>query len=200
METGVLIIVTGMGLAASAGLNAYIPLLIAAILTRIDVISLQPPYDVLGSWPAIAILVVLLAVEFIADKVPAVDSVNDIVQTIIRPASGALLFAGAVAPDSTWTGAAAVIAGLGTAAGVHAVKSTVRPVANVTTGGVAAPVLSILEDLAAIALSIAAILLPILAAVMLIGLIVAMVLLLRAAVHRRRRSGAAKATMGDALG
>ncbi len=198
METGVLVIVTGMGLAASAGLNAYIPLLIAAILMRADVITLQPPYDVLGSWPAIAILAVLLIVEFVADKVPAVDSINDIVQTVIRPASGAVLFAGAVAPDSTWTAAAAVIAGLTTAGGVHAVKSTVRPVANVTTGGVAAPVLSILEDVAAIALSIAAILLPILAALLLIGLAIAMVFLVRAAL-RRRTNPAAQAPSGNTL-
>ena len=155
------VLLTGVGLAAAAGLNAYIPLLIAGLLAHFGVIALQSPYDLLQSWPALIILTALLAVEVVADKVPAVDSVNDLVQTLVRPASGAVLFAGALAPDSQWTQALGLIAGLVTAGSVHAAKSAVRPVANVSTAGLAAPVLSTVEDIFSVVLSLAAILVPV---------------------------------------
>ena len=87
MESSALLL-TGIGLAAAAGLNAYIPLLIAGLLVHFDVLHLTAPYDLLGSTPALIILVLLLAIEFFADKIPAVDSINDVVQTALRPASG----------------------------------------------------------------------------------------------------------------
>lgn len=109
------LLLTGIGLASAAGLNAYIPLLIAGLLAHFEVFTLAPPYDVLASTPALVILAVLLAVEVLADKIPAVDSINDVVQTLMRPASGAVLFAAAFGADSTWTQAAALIAGMVTA-------------------------------------------------------------------------------------
>ena len=157
---------TGVGLAVAAGLNAYIPLLIAGILIRLDILAIGEPYDLLGSWPALILLTVLLAVEVLADKVPGLDSVNDTVQTLVRPASGAVLFAGALAPDSEWSQALGLIAGLVTAGSVHAAKSAVRPVANVGTGGVAAPVLSTIEDASSVALTFMAIFAPLLVVVM----------------------------------
>ena len=165
------VLLTGVGLAAAAGLNAYIPLLIAGLLAHFGVISLTSPYDLLQSWPALIILAVLLTIEIVADKLPAVDSLNDVLQTVIRPASGAVLFAGALAPDSQWTQALGLIAGLVTAGSVHAAKATVRPVANVSTGGLAAPVLSTIEDLFAVALSLVAILVPVLVIVLLVVLV-----------------------------
>ena len=92
---GATVLITGLGLAVAAGLNAYIPLLVAGLLVRFDVVSFGDPYDILGSTPALIILGVLLAIELLADKIPAVDSVNDAIQTFIRPASGAVLFAAA---------------------------------------------------------------------------------------------------------
>ena len=81
------------GLSGSAGLNAYIPLLLVALAARFPtsapLVQLQPPYDLMGSWWAIGILVVLLAVEIVADKIPAVDTINDGIQTFARPAAGA---------------------------------------------------------------------------------------------------------------
>lgn len=174
MEAGGFLILTGIGLAAAAGLNAYIPLLVAALLARFDIISLQPPYDLLESWAAIVILGLLLAIEVVADKVPAVDSVNDVIQTLVRPASGAVLFAAALAPDSEWSQALGLIAGLVTAGSVHAAKAAVRPVANVGTAGTAAPVLSTVEDIASVALSIAAILAPFVALALLLVLGIAL--------------------------
>ncbi|MCU0301882.1 MAG: DUF4126 domain-containing protein [Candidatus Nanopelagicales bacterium] len=185
MEAGT-ILVTGIGLAVAAGLNAYIPLLIAGLLIRFDVVGFGEPYDLLGSTPALVILGVLLAVELLADKIPAVDSVNDVVQTVIRPASGAVLFAGAASgADAEWSQALALILGLVTAASVHATKATVRPVVNVATAGAGAPVVSTVEDGFSVGLSLAALLAPLLALLLMVGLVVWLVVFLRRRAARR---------------
>ncbi|MCU0282524.1 MAG: DUF4126 domain-containing protein [Candidatus Nanopelagicales bacterium] len=185
MEAGT-ILVTGIGLAVAAGLNAYIPLLIAGLLIRFDVVSFGAPYDLLGSTPALVILGVLLAVELLADKIPAVDSVNDVVQTVIRPASGAVLFAGAATGvDEQWSQALALILGLVTAASVHATKATVRPVVNVATAGAGAPVVSTVEDGFSLGLSLTALLAPVLALLLMVALVVWLVVFLRRRAARR---------------
>jgi uncharacterized membrane protein len=170
MEAGT-VLITGLGLAVAAGLNAYIPLLIAGLLIRMDVVSFGAPYDQLGSTPALVIISVLLAIEIVADKVPAVDSVNDMIQTFIRPVAGALLFAGSASGiDPQWSSSLALILGLVTAAGVHGAKSAARPVVNVSTAGLGGPVVSVVEDVFSLGLSIAALLAPILAVILLGGL------------------------------
>lgn len=189
MEVNAYLLLTGIGLATAAGLNAYIPLLIAGGLAHFGVITLNTPYDLLAGWPALTILAVLLAVEIVADKVPAVDSVNDVIQTIVRPASGAVLFAGALDSTGEWGQALGLIAGLLTAGSVHAAKSAVRPVANVSTGGVAAPVLSTIEDVFSVVLSFVAILLPFLVVVLLLLLAYG----LYRAYRRMRRPSVARA-------
>ena len=185
-------LMTGLGLAVAAGLNAYIPLLVAGLLVRFDLYSFGEPYDVLGSTPALVILAVLLVVEILADKVPAVDSVNDAIQTFIRPASGAILFAAAASGvGQDWAQALALILGLVTAAGVHATKATTRPVINVATGGVGGPVVSTVEDGVSAGLAVTALLAPLLAGVILVGLVVGVgVLLRRRRAARRARAGA----------
>jgi hypothetical protein len=87
-------ILTSFGLSSSAGLNAYLPLLIVALLSRFtDLIRLNEPFDALESWWTIGVLIVLASIEFLADKIPVVDTINDVVQTLIRPIAGAILFA-----------------------------------------------------------------------------------------------------------
>ena len=168
---GATILITGLGLAVAAGLNAYIPLMVAGLLVRFDVVSFGDPYDILGSTPALIIIGVLLAIELLADKIPAVDSVNDAVQTFIRPASGAVLFAAAASgADWQWAQALAVIVGLLTALGVHSTKAAARPVINVSTAGVGGPVASVVEDGFSLGLALAALLAPLIALVILVGL------------------------------
>ncbi|MEJ7654337.1 MAG: DUF4126 domain-containing protein [Chloroflexia bacterium] len=87
-------ILMSFGIAAPAGFNAYLALLLVGLGDRFNWISLQSPYDVLQSTPVLVGLGVLLSVEVVADKIPALDSLNDIVGTLVRPASGAFLFAG----------------------------------------------------------------------------------------------------------
>jgi hypothetical protein len=157
-------LLTAFGLAASAGLNAYIPLLIVALLGRYTTwFTLNSPWDALTSWWVIGALVILVLVEFFADKAPAVNHVNDAIQTFVRPAAGAILFAASAGAVSDIHPIVAMIAGLLVAGGVHTVKAAaVRPAVTATTGGVGNIPVSIAEDLVAFFLSMAAIIVPIL--------------------------------------
>ena len=84
-------ILGGFGLSAASGLNAYIPLLIVGLTARFtDWIKLSPPFDLLANEWVMGVVAVLLAVEFFADKIPLVDHVNDLIQTFVRPAAGAV--------------------------------------------------------------------------------------------------------------
>src|SRR5690606_28351542 len=138
------------GLSGSAGLNAYIPLLMVALAARFPtgdpLVQLQPPYDLMGSWWAIGLLAILLVIEIVADKIPAVDTVNDGIQTFVRPAAGAILFAGSANVITEIHPVLALGAGLLIAGGVHATKTAARPVVTVTTAGVGNPIVSALED------------------------------------------------------
>lgn len=173
-------LLTGLGLAIPAGLNAYIPLLSVAVAQQFGWIRLEGDFALIGEWWSIALIAVLLAVEVVADKVPAVDSVNDAIQTFVRPAAGGLLVAAAGAGNDYVHPVVWVVAGVLLAGGVHAAKATSRPVVNATTAGVGAPLVSTIEDVSALAMSIAAIALPVLAILVLLAAVALLV-------WRRRR-------------
>ncbi len=163
-------ILSAFGLSASAGLNAYVPLLIVALMARFtDWVTLTPPWDNLASGWVIGVLVVLGVIEFFADKVPAVNHVNDVIQTFVRPAAGAILFAASSGAVGRIHPVLAIIAGLLVAGSVHLVKAAaVRPAVTATTGGAGNIPVSILEDAAATLLSIVAVLIPVVIAAILI--------------------------------
>ena len=163
-------IFTAFGLSASAGLNAYIPLLVVALLGRFtNLIKLSSPWDTLESWWVIGVLVLLSVVEFFADKVPAVNHVNDIIQTVIRPIAGAIVFAASAQIITDVHPVLAMIMGLFIAGTVHAVKSlAVRPAVTATTGGAANVPVSIAEDVLSTVISIIAAVTPVLIAVILV--------------------------------
>jgi len=197
-----IVALTGMGLSAAAGLNAYIPFLIVALIAKYtDFITLPASYGWMESWWAIGIGIVLLLTEVVVDKVPAVDSVNDAVQTFIRPSMGGLLTAAtagaAQLDDSAWMAQhpwVGVLLGIVVAGLVHAGKTTARPVANVATVGMGAPVLSTVEDGASLSLALIALFVPVLVVVALLVLVAALGWL----VWRRwsRRRSAARPTSG----
>jgi len=169
---GLLSVFTAFGLSTSAGLNAYLPLLVVALLARTtDLITLKPPWDTLESWWVIGVLAVLLLIEILVDKVPAVDSVNDGIQTFIRPVAGAVLFAASAGVITEAHPVLALVCGLLVAGGVHAVKATARPVVTATTAGVGNPVVSTAEDVLSLVLAVLAILLPILGLLLLLLLL-----------------------------
>lgn len=178
------------GLAASAGLNAYIPMLTLAILARFtNLITLTPPWDALTSWWVIATLIVLSAVEFFADKVPAVNHANDVIQTFVRPVAGAIAFAASAHVITDVSPVLSVIAGLFIATGVHAAKSVVvRPVVTATTGGVGNVPVSMAEDITATIISVMAIVVPVLFACILIVVTAYIVWLLWRRANAQKRS------------
>jgi hypothetical protein len=171
---------TAFGLSSSAGLNAYVPLLVVALLARFTgLVTLQPPWDTLTSWWVIGLLTVLLAIEILVDKVPAVDTVNDVIQTFVRPVAGAILFAASAGVITEAHPVLALACGLLVAGGVHAAKATARPVITATTGGVANPVVSTLEDVVAFVTAVVSIVAPVLGVLILLLLVIWLVRKLR---------------------
>jgi hypothetical protein len=186
---------TGSGLAAAAGLNAYIPFLLVAVIARVsDVIELPSDYAWVQSNWAIGVGSVLLLTELVLDKIPVVDHLNDTVATVIRPTVGGLIFSATSSAENLdnsawmqhnpWVGAilGVIVAGL-----THTTKAAVRPAVNLSTAGTGAPVISTLEDIASIGLSLAAIFAPLLVIVFLVILGWAIFRLVRWLIRRRQR-------------
>lgn len=181
-------IFTSFGLSSSAGLNAYLPLLIVALVARFsDWIELNEPFGVLSSWWIIGVLIVLLTIEVLADKIPLVDTVNDGIQTFVRPVAGAILFAANANAIADVHPVLAMACGLVVAGTVHAIKSTARPVVTATSGGIANPLMSTAEDLLAALTTFLSILMPTLLAITLLiaALIIGWWLWVR---HQRRHA------------
>ena len=179
----VLSIFTAFGLSTAAGLNAYLPLLVVALLARFtDLITLTSPWDTLESWWVIGALAVLALIEALVDKVPAVDTVNDTIQTFVRPVAGAILFAAGSGVIGEAHPVLAMICGLLAAGGVHAAKATARPVITATTAGTLNPVVSTLEDIVSVVVAVVSIVVPFLT-VLLLLLVILWIVRLR----RRRR-------------
>ena len=187
-------LLTAFGLSASAGLNAYIPLLTVALTARFtNLIELTEPFDILTNGWVIGALVVLLVIEVLADKIPAVDHLNDVVGTVVRPIAGAVLFAAAAGNVLGFLDPRiAAIAGFMTAGVTHGAKATARPMVTATTAGVGNPVVSTLEDVAALLTSIVAILAPVL-----IGMALVLFVMLFVWWRARRRKATAQAGAGS---
>lgn len=193
---------TGFGLATAAGLNAYIPMLSMGLLDRYTaLVDLPQGWAWLANGWVMAIVAVLLMIEIVADKIPALDSVNDTIQTFVRPTAGGIVFGSGTAAQTAAVSDPAefartgqwvpVLIGVVTALLVHLTKTAVRPAANAATAGVAAPVLSTIEDLTSVSLTLIAILIPALVLVVLLALAGAALWLLR---RRRRRRAATRDT------
>jgi hypothetical protein len=151
-----------IALAASAGLRAWLPLLLAGGLARMGVLDLGPSFQFLASNKALVLFGVATAIEILGDKVPAVDHALDVIGTPLRPAAGALLAAsvlGTVSDPLT-----SIV--LGTAVGApsalvpHAVKSALRVASTATTAGLANPLLSLIEDVISVVTFVLAVLAP----------------------------------------
>jgi len=164
-------LLTAFGLASASGLNAYIPLLTVALIARLtNLLKLNPPFDILTNEWVIGVLVLLLIVEIVVDKIPAADTINDVIQTFVRPTAGAILFAASTSAIDL-NPILAVILGLVLAFGVHATKATARPVVTASTGGIGNPVVSTAEDVVSLVVSILALAVPIL-----IGIVLALII------------------------
>src|SRR5512139_1322150 len=178
-----------IALAASAGLRAWLPLLLAGGLARLGVLDLGPSFQFLASNKALVLFGVATAIELVGDKIPAIDHALDVIGTPLRPLAGAVLAASVL---GTVTDPLTSVV-LGTAVGApsalvpHAAKSALRAASTTLTGGLANPVLSLIEDAIALLTFILAVLVP-LVVVALLGLTL---YLASRWLHRRRATAPA---------
>ena len=179
------------GLSGSAGLNAWLPLFLGALLDRLEVVELAAPFDGLSSTTGLIVLGTAMAADLIGDKVPIVDHVLHLAGTVVAPASGAALFAAQTGDTTDLPTLAAVLLGGGTAGALHLGRTALRGASTATTAGIGSPVLSTAEDLGSGTLVALAFLAPVLAfaAVAAIGIATALgVRRLRARLRPRRGS------------
>jgi hypothetical protein len=181
-------IFSAFGLSASAGLNAYIPLLVVALFGKFtNLITLNSPWDTLENWWVIGVLILLSLVEFFADKVPVVNHINDILQTVVRPVAGAIVFAASAQIITNVHPVLAMIMGLLVAGTVHTIKSlAVRPAVTASTGGTGNIPVSIAEDVTSTIISIIAAVTPVIIAVLLVLSAALVVWLIWRRINRQR--------------
>jgi hypothetical protein len=163
-------IFSAFGLSASAGLNAYIPLFTIAVIAHYtDWFKLNTPYDVLANPWIIILLGVLIIIEFLADKIPAFNHMNDLIQTFIRPVAGAIVFAAAAKVLTDISPLLSLACGLLVAGSVHVAKAGVfRPAVTATTGGAGNVPVSVAEDVISTVTSILAVIVPVIVACILV--------------------------------
>ena len=156
----------GIGLAACAGLRAWLPLLLAGALARGGFIELGPSFHFIASNRALVLFGAATVIEIVGDKLPAVDHALDALSTVLRPAAGTLLAASVMWQVSDPLTALALGAAVGAPSALvpHAAKSLLRAGSTALTGGLANPLLSFLEDAAALVLFILAVVVPVLVA------------------------------------
>ena len=153
---------TAMGLGLGAGINSYATLLVFGLLSRFSPSLFDSDLATFfGSTPVLITLGVMYCIEFLADKIPAVDHAWDAIHTFVRPVAGALVAFASITPEMPQGFVIlATVVGGSAALGSHALKSSVRGVSTVTTAGTANPFLSVLEDVFAIVQTFLAVLLP----------------------------------------
>lgn len=180
-------VAAGVGLAASAGLRAFLPLLATGVAGRLGWITLSGPFDWLSSTPALVVFGVAVLTEFASDKIPFVDHFLDLLQGFVKPVAGTVLaasmFTHLTPLQATVLG---ILVGGSTAGAVHLIKAKLRLVSSLFTGGLANPLLSAVED----GLSLTGTALSLLVPVLMIVLVVTMLALL-ILVARRSAPGAA---------
>src|SRR5581483_10998267 len=157
--TVVLAALLGLGLAASTGLNTWLPLLLLSAAARLHLggVQLNGSFVWLQSNVALAVLLIATFIEVIADKVPAVDHFLHGIATFVRPLAAAI-----TKLDPVLAAIIGLMIGAPAALGMHSIKAATRAGSTVTTLGCANPILSIIEDAISFSLSAISILMPLL--------------------------------------
>jgi hypothetical protein len=173
-------ILAGLGLAAAAGLNAWVILLLFNGLFLLLPLEFPGPAAAwLSSHGALTAAAVLFLLEFVADKIPVVDHLWNVLQTLLRPVVGALLMLSCV-PESAGPPAGFALAGAAATLATHFAKSTTRLTSTAATRGFAQFALSLAEDVVAVALGALMFFVPWFTGIFLAGLLLLLI------VERRR--------------
>jgi uncharacterized membrane protein len=160
----ILALLLGLGLAASTGLNTFLPLLLLAASARFGIagISLGERFEWLSSDVAIIVLIIACIAELVADKVPAVDHFLDSIGTFVRPVAGAVASASVLTGlDPTVAAVVGIMVGAPTSLGFHTLKAGTRMASSAATFGCANPFISLAEDVVSLVLSVIAIFAPV---------------------------------------
>lgn len=187
----------GLGLAASTGMNTFLPLLMLASAAHFHLfnISLNGSYAWLASDTALIALGAAAVIETIGDKIPAVDHALHTIGLVGRPAVATLAAASVFTnADPTTASIIGLIIAAPLAFGVHSTVTGTRAASSATTFGFGNPVLSFLEDVAAVTLTIIAIMAPVLVPLFLIVGIILLVKVCRALHGRLRKPATAPCT------
>jgi hypothetical protein len=186
METALL---AALGMSGAAGLNAWLPMLIVAIAGRSGALDLSDPYSQLTTDPAMAILIAGFVADFIGDKVPTVDHVLHLIGNVIHPIAGGVVAASQAGGHIDPT--VLLVAGGITSGGIHVGRESVRPFGTILTGGIANPFMSLGEDISSLGIALLALAAPVIAALLVVGLIATIIVLLIYAKRWRDRRRAA---------
>lgn len=162
---------TGVGLSSVAGVRAYLPLALVGLFARLGLFEIPAPFNLLDDWLVIGVLLALALVESVLDKVPALDSILDIIQTPVRIVAGAILFSAALQAGLNVEAIPELAAGGGIAGVVAVLKAVLRPSANVASAGVSAPFLSTIEDIVAVVGGVIAVLVPLVSLLLVVFLL-----------------------------
>jgi uncharacterized membrane protein len=175
-------------LTTSAGIRAVLPLAVVSIAAHFGYIHPPQPFDWLGSTNVTLVLAGIAIVEIFADKIPLLDHALHFVQILTKPAAAAILVAGTTHPQSHDALIGLMVIGALNALGVHAFTSSVRIGSTATTGGLANPVLSFVEDVVAVGTAVSAFIAPFVAAALALVLVLILARLARGAYRRVRRA------------
>jgi uncharacterized membrane protein len=158
----VLQLLMGVGLAASAGLRAFLPLLAVGVAGRVGWVPLSDSFSWMSDWPALTVFGVAVIAEILSDKIPTVDHFLDMVQVFVKPVAGTVLVAAVITELSPLqTAVLAIVLGSGAAGTIHVVKAKTRVASSVVTAGFGNPFLSMAEDVTSLAGSLLSIFLPV---------------------------------------
>jgi len=180
-----------LGFSFAAGINLYATVALIGLASRFGWVAMPPEYAIFDNDWVIGAAILLYAVEFIADKVPWVDTLWDSVHTVIRPLGGALVAVAGLGEASPATQGMIALLGGAVAAGSHVTKAGTRVAANTSPEPLSNWLLSLLEDAVVVALAALAIKYPLAALAVTVLLIIAIVALFTTIVRAfRRRFGA----------
>ena len=157
-----------LGSAWTSGINLYATVAVVGLIQKLTAYEIPGGLDVLDNWAIIGIAGGLYIVEFVADKVPYVDSGWDVIHTFIRVPAGAVMAYSATTDMDPTVSIIAALLGGGLALSSHGTKAAVRAGANLSPEPVSNWVLSLVEDVIAFAGAILAVVAPILIAIVLI--------------------------------
>jgi hypothetical protein len=180
----------GIVLAACAGLRAFLPVFSASLAALVLHLPLPDALGWLARPTTLIIFGVATVLEMLGDKIPVVDHVLDAVQVVVKPGLAVLAavpFAYQLSPE--YSVAIGILIGVPLSLGVHTAKATARVGSTAATAGMGNPVLSVLEDVAAVGAIVLAFLAPLLAlvvTVVMLALLVRVARRLRRAVRGRR--------------